>query len=66
MEIGWVFLDVGLEWHEVVVDKRSGLVIAVRLGFQPNTSASTGSGAEVDQQRLLVGFCFRERGVGVC
>jgi len=49
MEISRVFFDVRFEWHEVVVDKRSSFFIAVRLGFQPNASASSWSGAKVDE-----------------
>jgi hypothetical protein len=66
MEISRVFFDVSFERDEVVVDKRSSLFIAVRLGFQPNASASSGRGAKVDEQRLFVGFRLRERSVGVC
>jgi NAD(P)-dependent dehydrogenase (short-subunit alcohol dehydrogenase family) len=60
-----VFFDVCLERHEVVVNKRSSLVIAVRLGFQPSTTASGRRGAEVDEQRLLLRFGFRECRVSV-
>jgi hypothetical protein len=66
MEVNRVFFDVCLERHEVGVDKRSSLVIAVRLGFQPSTCASGRSGAEVDEQRLLLSFRFRECRVSVC
>lgn len=66
MEISRVFFDVCFERDEVVVDKRSSLFIAVRLGFQPNASTSSGRGTEVDEQRLLVGFGLLERSVGVC
>ena len=47
MEVSGVLFDVCLERHEVVVNKRSSLVIAVRLGFQPSTCASRGRGAKV-------------------
>ena len=66
MEISRVFFDMCFERDEVVVDKRSSLFIAVRLGFQPNASASSGRGTEVDEQRLLIGLGLRERRVGIC
>jgi hypothetical protein len=65
VEISGVFFDVCLEWHEVVVNKRGSLVIAVRLGFQPSTRASGRRGAKIDEQRLLLGFGFRECRVSV-
>jgi len=49
MEIGGVFLDVCFERDEVVVDKGGSLFIAVRLGFQPNASTSSGRGTKVDE-----------------
>jgi hypothetical protein len=65
VEISGVFFDVCLEWHEVVVNKRGSLVIAIRLGFQPSTRASGRRGAKIDEQRLLLGFGFRECRVSV-
>ena len=65
VEIRGVLFDVCFERHEVVVNKRSSLVIAVRLGFQPSTRASRRRGAKVDEQRLLLSLGFRECRVGV-
>ena len=66
MEIDRVLFDVGFEWDEVVVDERSCLVVAVRLGFQPSTCASGGGRAEVDQHGFLLRFGFGECCVSVC
>jgi hypothetical protein len=66
MEIRGMLFDVCLERHEIVVNKCSGLVIIVRLGFQPSTCASGGRGAKVDEQRLLLSLGFRECCVSVC
>jgi hypothetical protein len=66
MEVSWVFFDVCLEWDEVLVDEGRGLIVAVRLGFQPSTCASGRSRAEIDEQRFLTVFGFRECRVSVC
>jgi hypothetical protein len=66
MEVNRVLFNVCFEWHEVVVNERSGLVVAVRLGFQPSTSASCGRRAEIDQQRSFLRFGFGECRVSVC
>jgi hypothetical protein len=66
VEISGVLFDVCLERHEVVVNERSSLVIAVRLSFQPSACTSGRRGAKVDEQRLLLRFGFRECGVSVC
>ena len=66
VEVGGMFFDVCLEWDEVFVDECRDLIVAVRLGFQPSTCASGWSGAEVDEQRLLLSFRFRECRVSVC
>ena len=66
VEVGRVFFDVRFEWDEVLVDERRGLIVAVRLGFQPSTCASSRRRAEVDEQGFVVGFCFRECRVSVC
>lgn len=66
MEVSGVLFDVCFERYEVFVDEGGGFVVAVRFGFQPNTSASGGSGAEIDQHRSFTGLCFRERRVGIC
>jgi len=65
MEVCGTLFDVCFERHEVVVNKRSSLVIAVRLGFQPSTCASRRRGAKVDEQWLLLSLGFRECRVSV-
>src|SRR5215213_23456 len=66
MEVGGMFFDVCLEWNEVLVDECRGLIVAVRLGFQPSTCASGRGCAEIDEQRFLAVFCFRECRVSIC
>jgi hypothetical protein len=66
MKVSGMLFDVGFERNEVFVDEVSGFVVAIGFGFQPNTTASSGSGAKVDQYRFLVGLCLSERSVGIC
>jgi hypothetical protein len=65
MEVGGMFFDVGREWDEVLVDECRDLIVAVRLGFQPSTSASGRRSAEINDQRFLAGFRLRECRVSV-
>ena len=44
LEVGWVFLDVGFEWDEVLVDEVSSTFVRIGLGFQPSTRASSRRG----------------------
>lgn len=60
MEVSGVLFDMCFERHEVVVDERCRLVVAVRLSFQPSASASGRGRAEVDQQWFLLRFGFNE------
>ena len=66
MEVSGMLFDVCFERYEVFVDEVGGFVVAVRLGFQPSTSASGGRSAEIDQHRSFTGLRFRERRIGVC
>ena len=66
MEIDRAFFDVRLERDEGFVYECCGLIVAVRLGFQPSTCASGRGRAEINEQRFLAVFCFRERRVSVC
>jgi hypothetical protein len=66
MEVDRAFFYVRLERNEVSVDEGCGLIVAVRFGFQPSTCASSWGRAEIDEQRFLAGFCFRECSVSVC
>lgn len=63
MEISGTFFDMSRERHEVFVDQPGGLIVLVGFGFQPNATASAWRGAEIDQQRFLTRFRFRESGV---
>jgi hypothetical protein len=66
MEIDRVFFDVRFERDEGLVDEGCGLIVAVRLGFQPSTCASGRGRTEINEQGFLAGFCFRECRVSVC
>ena len=66
MEVRGMLFDVRFERYEVFVDEGSCFVVAVRFGFQPNTSASGRGSAEIDQHRPFTGLGFRKRRVGVC
>jgi hypothetical protein len=66
MEVDRVFFDVHFERDEVFVDEGCGLIVTVRLGFQPSTCASGRGRTEIDEQRFLAAFCFRKRSVSVC
>jgi len=48
MEPGRMFLDVSLYGEEIRLDKGRDAFIRVRFGFQPSTSSSSGSRAEVE------------------
>ena len=63
MKIGRVFLDVRFDCQEILVDKSRNFIVCVGFGLQPSACASSWSGAEVEQQRLLVSLCLSERGI---
>src|SRR5262249_54513851 len=48
MGVRWGCFDVHGDRKETLIDEGCDLFIGVRLGFQPNASASSGSGAEVE------------------
>ncbi len=54
-----MFLDMGSDRNEVLVDKRGNGAVGIRFGLQPNTTASTRRCAEVEQKRPvpLPGLC---------
>jgi hypothetical protein len=52
-----MFFDMGFERDEGLVDEVGSFLIAVGLGLQPSTGASSGSGREIDQHGLV----FRRR-----
>ena len=49
VEPRWMFLYVGVDRKEILVDEVGGLLIAVRLGFQPSTGSSRRSRTEIQQ-----------------
>ena len=49
MEPDRVLFDVSLDGEEIGVDEGRDAFIRVRLGFQPSTSSSSGSRAEIEQ-----------------
>ena len=60
MEPFGIFLDVRFDGKEVQVDELGGLGILVTLGIQPSTCASSGRGAEVEQDGLALGLSVRQ------
>jgi hypothetical protein len=55
-----MFLDVGFDRDEVLVDELGGLGVFVALGIQPSACASGGRCAEVKQDRLALRLRIRE------
>lgn len=53
VEVSGVFFYVSLKGQEVLVDEGRGFCVSVGLGLQPSTRASSGGGAEINQQRSL-------------
>jgi hypothetical protein len=51
-----MLLDVGFYRKEIVVDKAGDFFVGIRLGLQPSASASSGSRAEIEQNRLISVF----------
>ena len=58
-------LDVESCGNEVFLDVFRQLRIAVRLGFQPNASASSGRGAEVEEHGPMILFCLAESSLSI-
>ena len=65
MEVNGVFLDVRCDRKEIFIDEGRDLIVGIRFGLQPNTCTSSGRGAEVEQQGLLVSLCLSESGIYV-
>ena len=55
-----MFLDVGFDRKESLIDEGRDFIVGVGFGLQPNARASSRSSAEVEQQRLLVSLCLSE------
>jgi len=51
--------------HKILIDKRRQTGVFIRLLFEPDTSSSTGSRAEIYEERFVIGLCFFQRLVGV-
>jgi hypothetical protein len=60
-----VFFDVGFDRDKGLIDEVCDCLVAVRLGFQPSTSASSGRGREINQQRFVLSFGIGECGVDI-
>jgi hypothetical protein len=65
MEVGRVFLDVGFNRKEILIDEGRDFIVGIGFGLQPNASASSRSRAEVEQQGLLVSLCLSECRINV-
>jgi hypothetical protein len=65
VEVCGRLFDVDSNRKEILVDKACDLIVGVRFGFQPNTSASSGSGAEVQQNCFNAGLCLLQRSIRV-
>jgi hypothetical protein len=53
-----MFFDLRLEKDKIFVDERRGRIVPIGFGFQPNACDSSGSRAEIDQQRFIARFSF--------
>jgi hypothetical protein len=56
MEPSRMFLDVGFDWQEILVDEIGGFLVFVGLGLQPSTGASGRSRTEVQQNGAVLLF----------
>src|SRR5882672_7224145 len=65
MEVDGVFLDVRFDRKEILIDEGRDFIVGVGFGLQPNTRASSGSSAEVEQQGLLFSLCLSECRINV-
>src|SRR4029078_6236613 len=65
MEPRRMFLDVRFDRHELLLDERRRLAVAVRLGFQPSAGPSRRRGAEIEQHPAVLLFRGGTRRCGV-
>ena len=65
MEVSGVFLEVRCYRKEILINESRDFIVVIRFGLQPNTSASSRRGAEVEQQGFLVSLCLIERSIYV-
>jgi len=60
-----MFLDVGFDGQEILVDEIGGFLVLVRLGIQPSAGASGRSRTEVQQDGAALRFRCDERLIDV-
>ena len=65
MEVDGVFLYVSFDRKEILMDEGRDFIVGIGFGLQPNACASSRSGAEVEQQGLLVSLCLSEYRINV-
>jgi len=65
MEPRGMFLDVGFDGQEILVDELGGFLVLIGLGIQPSAGASGGSRTEVQQNGMVLLFSCNERLIDV-
>jgi hypothetical protein len=60
-----MFLDVGFDGQEILMDEVGSLLVLVGLGIQPSAGASGGSRTEVQQNGAVLLFSCYERLIDV-
>jgi len=60
-----MLFDVSFERHKTLMNEIGDFLIGVRLSFQPSACASSRRCREINQQRLVLSFCFGEGGFEV-
>ena len=65
MEVDRVFVNVGFDRKEILIDEGRDFIVGIGFGFQPNARASSRSSAEVEQQRFFVSLCLSEYRINV-
>jgi len=60
MEVDGMFLDMGFDRKESLIDEGRDFIVGIGFGLQPNAGASSRGSAEVEQQGLLVSLCLSE------
>jgi hypothetical protein len=60
-----MFLDVGFERNESLVNEVGDTLIRIAFGFQPSTCASGGRGGKIDQKGFGFSLGLRQRGIDI-